>query len=57
MISERELEEGALNHALEIIFCPGGRQRGPITFKERGPGLVAIVGRLRMAVAAYDWTF
>ena len=26
--------EGALNHALEVALCPGGRQQGPIIFKE-----------------------
>src|SRR4051794_4117940 len=31
-----------VNHALEIIFCPGGRHAGPIILKECGPGLVAV---------------
>ena len=31
--------EGALNHALEVALCPGGRQQGTIIFNERGAGL------------------
>ncbi|KAI0688083.1 hypothetical protein BC835DRAFT_1285482, partial [Cytidiella melzeri] len=39
-------EEGALNHAMEIAFCPRGCQKDVIVFKEQGPGLVAIVSTL-----------
>lgn len=46
-------EEGAFNHALEIAFCPGGRQKGPIVFKERGPGLIAIVGKLEAIIERF----
>lgn len=35
---------GALNHALEITFK---RKEGIITFKEKGPGLTAVVDVLR----------
>lgn len=38
--------DGALNHALEVTFCPGGRKDG-ITFLEQGPGLTAVVDVLR----------
>ena len=40
-------EAGALNNDLEVIFCPQGRQSGPIRLAERGPGLEAIVDVLR----------
>lgn len=40
-------EEGALNHDLEVIFCPQSCQNGPIELTERGLGLRAVVGVLR----------
>ena len=33
----------AVNHALEITFCPLGCQDGLIILKEKGPGLVSVV--------------
>ncbi len=43
-------EDGALNYALEILFCPAGRQKVPIVYRERGTGLVAVVNVLRTAI-------
>ena len=34
---------GALNRALECLFCPQGRTQGPFKLKGRGEGLDAIV--------------
>jgi hypothetical protein len=42
--------DAAVNHALEIAFCPQGRKRGSIVLKERGPGLVAVVDVLAMHI-------
>lgn len=39
-------EDSAVNHSLEVTFCPEGRKNG-IQLKERGPGLVAVVDVLR----------
>ena len=36
-------EDYAVNHALEIIFCPQECQDGPIILIEKGPGLVSVV--------------
>jgi hypothetical protein len=42
--------EGAINHALEIVFSPPqGRTDDPITYKERGEGLVAVADVLKKA--------
>lgn len=46
-------EDCAVNHALEITFCPGGRRNGPILLQEQGPGLVAIVNVLHKYIHAY----
>lgn len=35
--------QGAVNHILEVTFCPNGRKNEPIQLKERGPGLEAVV--------------
>ncbi|EIW76615.1 hypothetical protein CONPUDRAFT_84591 [Coniophora puteana RWD-64-598 SS2] len=43
--------EGAVNHALEMAFCPQSRRDGPIVLKERGPGLVAVVDVLQDTIA------
>ena len=44
--------EGAVNHALEVAFCPFG-QENVITLKERGPGLEAVVDVLRKYNSEY----
>lgn len=46
-------EEGALNHSLQVIFCPGGRSAGPVQFKEQGRGLVAVVDVLRTYIEKF----
>lgn len=45
-------EESAVNQALEVILCPGGRG-SLIRFKERGPGLVAVVDVLKKYIHAF----
>ena len=46
-VSEEDSEDigrsGALNRALECLFCPQGRTQGPFKLKGRGEGLNAIV--------------
>lgn len=44
---------GALNNELEVVFCPLGRQKGPVVLKERGAGLEAIVDVLRRFTAEF----
>jgi hypothetical protein len=46
-------EDCAVNHALDITFCPQGRQDGPIILKEKGPGLVSVVDVLDHWTQAY----
>lgn len=46
-------EDCAVNHGLEIIFCPQGRRDGPIVLKEQGPGLVAVVDVLEKWIQIY----
>ena len=46
-------EDCAVNHALEITFCPQGRRDGPIVLKEKGPGLVSVVDVLDQWTQAY----
>lgn len=46
-------EDCAVNHALEITFCPLGRRDGPIISKEKGPGLVSVVDVLDHWTQAY----
>ena len=46
-------EDCAVNHALEIIFCPQGRRDGLIILKEKGPGLVSVVDILDHWTQAY----
>ena len=43
----------AVNHALEVTFCPLGCQDGPIILKEKGPGLVSVVDVLDHWTQAY----
>ncbi len=45
--------QGALNHALEVTFCPGGRQQGPFSLAGRGPGLLAVVDVLSKYTAEF----
>jgi hypothetical protein len=45
--------DSAVNHAFEIIFCPQGRQSGPINFKEQGSGLVAVVDVLEAHIKSF----
>lgn len=35
--------EGALNHDLEVTFCPGGSVKGPIELKKCGAELEGII--------------
>jgi hypothetical protein len=46
-------ENCAVNHALEVAFCPGGQRDGPIILKEKGPGLVGVVDLLDTWTQAY----
>ncbi|KAL5512313.1 hypothetical protein ACEPAG_3305 [Sanghuangporus baumii] len=46
-------EEGAVNHALEVILAPKGRGNG-IEFTEKGPGLTAVVDVLRYYNNKYE---
>ena len=46
-------DDGAVNRDLEVTFCPGGRIDGPLTFRERGPGLEAISGTLWHYIQKY----
>lgn len=46
-------EAGAVNHDLEVMFCPAGRQSGPIELRKRGNGLVAVVEVLRECTTTY----
>lgn len=46
-------EEGAVNHDLEVIFCPQSRQHGPIHLQERGEGLLAVSDVLRKYTAKF----
>ena len=46
-------EAGAVNHSLELIFCPGKRVTEPIQFHERGSGLVAVTETLRAYTAKF----
>ncbi|OCB87760.1 hypothetical protein A7U60_g5083 [Sanghuangporus baumii] len=46
-------EEGAVNHTLEVILAPKGRGKG-IEFKEKGPGLMAVVDVLRYYNKKYE---
>ena len=45
--------DGAINRAFEDTFCPGGRQMTSIVFKERGPGLEAVVRVLDKAIKSF----
>lgn len=49
-------EEGAVNHALEVAFCPDSRKSGPIVFKECGTGLDAVVDVLRKYIEKFPYS-
>lgn len=61
-VEEFGSEESAVNHVLEVVFCPKGRQNGPFSFCEQGPGLVGVVdvlgsviSRLPNPIILYKW--